>query len=303
MRSLPHLSYLEAFESAARHLSFTRAADELNCTQAAISQRVRALEQFFSRPLFHRRSNGLELTEVGIAYLPGITDALDRAELATEGLMGARATTSVTVSAPVSFVALWLVSNVKRFSENHPQIELRLNSTIWTDPNVELADLSVLALDTDRPLPGAVQLGQERLMLLCDPNTAAQAGERPNPEWVNAARLIYVQGKTQLLDRWARSYDIVLDPKLASIKADNAAAALEIAAHAGGITAAMSTYAAPYLASGRLVAPFGTGEVLPLALHVVPIHHRRISRSAALFLHWISNELPVASSASTSTCG
>ena len=61
MRRLPHLTYLEAFEAAARHLSFTRAAEELNCTQAAISQRVRALEQFFSRPLFHRRSNGLEI--------------------------------------------------------------------------------------------------------------------------------------------------------------------------------------------------------------------------------------------------
>lgn len=303
MRNLPHLSYLEAFEAAARHLSFTRAADELNCTQAAISQRVRALEQFFSRPLFHRRSNGLELTEVGTAYLPGVTDALDRAELATEGLMGARATASVTVSAPVSFVSLWLVRNVQRFSEKHPQIELRLNSTIWTDPNVELADLSVLALDPSQPVPGAVQLGHERLMLLCDPDTAARAGERPGAEWVNAARLVYVQGKTQLLDRWARTHRIVLDPKRASIKADNAAVALEITANAGGIIATMSTYAAPYLTSGRLVAPFGAGEVLPLALHVVAIQHRRMSQSAALFLRWISNEFPMENRASKHSGG
>jgi len=88
MRNLPHLIYLEAFEAAARHLSFTRAAEELNCTQGAISQRVRALEQFFTRLLFHRRSNGLELTEVGTAYLPGIAETLDRAEAATEGLLG-----------------------------------------------------------------------------------------------------------------------------------------------------------------------------------------------------------------------
>ncbi|PZV34665.1 LysR family transcriptional regulator [Mesorhizobium kowhaii] len=165
MRNLPHLIYLEAFEAAARHLSFTRAAEELNCTQAAISQRVRALEQFFARPLFHRRSNGLELTEVGTAYLPGIAEALDRAEAATEGLLGAQAQTSVTVSAPLSFVTLWLAQHLVRFSAAHPQIEVRLNSTIWTDPNVELADLSILALDPLQPVSGAMQLGRERLIL------------------------------------------------------------------------------------------------------------------------------------------
>jgi LysR family glycine cleavage system transcriptional activator len=106
-----------------------------------------------------------------------------------------------------------------------------------------------------------------------------------------------------LLDRWARTHRIVLDPKRASIKADNAAAALEITANAGGIIATMSTYAAPYLASGRLVAPFGPGEILPLALHVVPIQHGRMSRSAALFLRWISSEFPMVDGTSMSKQG
>lgn len=77
MRELPHLVCLQAFEAAARHLSFTRAAAELNCTQAAISQRVRALEQYFGRPLFHRHANGLDLSSAGKAYLPSVTQALD----------------------------------------------------------------------------------------------------------------------------------------------------------------------------------------------------------------------------------
>lgn len=292
MRNLPHLIYLEAFEAAARHLSFTRAAEELNCTQAAISQRVRALEQFFARPLFHRRSNGLELTEVGTAYLPGIAEALDRAEAATEGMLGAQAQTSVTVSAPLSFVTLWLAQHLARFCAAHPRIEVRLNSTIWTDPNVELADLSILALDPLQPVSGAVQLGQERLMLLCDPETSRQAGAKPSANWLNAARIIYVQGRMQLLDLWAKQENIVIAPQKAPIKADNATAALEIAACAGGITAVMSTYAASYLASGRLVAPFGPGEILPVALHAVPNQQRRLSRSAALFLQWLSGEIP-----------
>lgn len=292
MRNLPHLSYLEAFEAAARHLSFTRAAEELNCTQAAISQRVRSLEHFFTRPLFHRRSNGLELTEVGIAYLSGVTDALDRAETATQGLLGTRSTTSVTVSAPVSFVLLWLSENVGRFCAANPHVELRLNSTIWTDPNMELADLSLLVLDRSQSIPGAQRLGQERLTLLCDPATAAKAGSRPDQQWFNSNRLIYVQGTMDFIQKWAQTENITIAPKQPPIKTDNVATALEIAASVGGITATISTYAASYLASGRLVAPFGPGDVLPIALHVVGNQQRRMSKAANEFVRWIASEIP-----------
>lgn len=79
MRELPHLVYLQAFEAAARHLIFTRATAELNCTQAAIGQRVRGLKQYSGRPLFQRLPSGIELSSAGKAYLPGITQALDMA--------------------------------------------------------------------------------------------------------------------------------------------------------------------------------------------------------------------------------
>jgi LysR family glycine cleavage system transcriptional activator len=246
--------------------------------------------------LFHRRSNGLELTEVGTAYLPGITDALDRAETATQGLMGAGAPTSLTVSAPVSFVMLWLSSNIAGSCDAHPQIELRLNSTIWTDPNVDLADLSIQVLERSQTIPGAQRLGQERLMLLCDPETARRAGTKPRADWVNSSRLVYVQGQMHFLDRWAKTENIRIAPELAPIKADNVATALEIAASAGGITTTISTYAAGYLASGRLVAPFGPGHVLPVALHAVPNQQRRLSKAAGQFVRWISARIPAADS-------
>lgn len=292
MRNLPHLDYLQAFEAAARHLSFTRAAEELHCTQAAISQRVRALERFFSRPLFHRRSNGLELTEVGAAYLPGVAEALDRAEMATQGLLGARVHTSITVSAPLSFVALWLAPNLHKFSAEQKQLEIRLNSTIWTDPNVELADLSILALPITNPPPGAVQLGSERLMLLCDPETSARAGKKPTSSWVSSQRLVYVQGRMQLLDLWVQREKLKLTTLQPPIKVDNAATALEICANGGGITAAMSSYTSAHLDSGRLVAPFGAGDVLPVALHIVPNRQRRPTRAVAAFIEWLSAQVP-----------
>lgn len=138
-RNLPPLSYLQAFEAAALCRSFTVAANELGCTQAAISQRVRGLEAYLARKLFDRRSNGLVLTEAGEAYLPGIAEALNIAAAATEGLKGRNVRRTVTISAPSSFLNLWLIPRLDRFLADNEEIELRLNSAIWTDPNAEIA--------------------------------------------------------------------------------------------------------------------------------------------------------------------
>src|SRR5690606_27078935 len=106
----------------------------------------------------------------------------------------------------------------------------------------------ILALDQAHAPPGARRLGQERLMLLCDPASAQSAGPTPSADWANGSRLIYIQGRTQFLDRWAKGAGITLAPQQAPMKTDNAAAAMEVAASGGGVTATMSTYAEPYLA-------------------------------------------------------
>lgn len=81
MMNLPHLTFLRSFEAAARHLSFTAAAEELNCTQSAVSNHVRSLEEFLQRPLFVRHPRSLSLTDVGEAYLPSVRHALQKSTL------------------------------------------------------------------------------------------------------------------------------------------------------------------------------------------------------------------------------
>src|SRR5690606_13923670 len=148
-----------------------------------------------------------------------------------------------------------------------------------------------VAHDYTSPPPGAVSLGRERLVLLCDSETARRAGKAPCAEWINSSRIIYVQGRMQLLDTWARTEGIEISPREAGRKADHVAAALEITASAGGVTAAISTYAGVYLETGRLVAPFGAGQLLPLALHVVPNPHRRLTQAASDFMQWLEKEI------------
>jgi LysR family glycine cleavage system transcriptional activator len=253
------LSGLQAFEAAARHLSFTEAAKELNCTQAAVSQRVRSLESYLSRQLFLRKSNGLQLSAAGEVYLPGVAEALNVAAAATEGLRGRNVVRTVTLSAPVSFLALWLAPRLDGFLSRHPNVELRLNSAIWTDPNAELADIVVEVRDSAELDEAVPRLPKEALALVCAPAMAGRLAGLPLQSALKASRKIFIQGRHNGWQRWATGLGLDLNGDLPPLKVDNAVTALETAAQGLGVTVAYSTYCAPYLAAGRLT---GSGATL-----------------------------------------
>lgn len=125
---LPPLNGVRAFEAAARHRSFTRAAAELSVTQAAVSQQVRRLEGWLSVRLFHRRENSLELTEAGRAYLPLVTAALAGIADATAQIAPARATGVLTVTTTPSFAAKWLTPRLSGFAAAHPEIDVNVTA-------------------------------------------------------------------------------------------------------------------------------------------------------------------------------
>ena len=108
MRRLPPLKAVRTFEAAARHLSFTRAADELHVTQAAVSHQIKALEEWLGVTLFRRQTRGVLLTDAGQAYLPALTGALDAIDRATRDLLRRDQAGMLTISALASFAAKWL---------------------------------------------------------------------------------------------------------------------------------------------------------------------------------------------------
>jgi LysR family glycine cleavage system transcriptional activator len=123
---LPPLNALRAFEAAGRHLSFTRAARELNVTQAAVSHQVKALEAVLGVKLFRRHHRALSLTEAGQLYLPVLRDAFAGIAAATERLRRRDAVGVLTVSTLASFAATWLVPRLGRFRDAHPEIDVRI---------------------------------------------------------------------------------------------------------------------------------------------------------------------------------
>ena len=142
-RRLPPLNTLPDFESAARHLSFTKAAAELNVTHGAVSRQVKSLEDFLGVPLFRRLNRALRLTDEGQAYAKSVRELLDGLGEATGRLRERKETSGLTISTTYSFTIGWLVPRLARFRALHPGVDVRLQANDqaidFARDNVDLA--------------------------------------------------------------------------------------------------------------------------------------------------------------------
>jgi len=140
-RRLPPLNALRAFETAARHMNFTRAAEELSVTPGAVSQQIHNLEDYVGAALFKRTSRGLLLTDAAQTALPALREAFDRLQEASELLTASVDGRRVTVSAAPSFAAKWLVPRLGRFESDHPEVD------VWLSAGMELVDFNAGEVD------------------------------------------------------------------------------------------------------------------------------------------------------------
>src|ERR1700754_609759 len=169
-RRLPPLNGLKAFEAAARSESFTRAAEELNVTQGAVSHQVKALEETLGLKLFRRERQRLFLTEAGRDYLAVIRDAFDRIDVGTERLLQRQESGVLTVSTSPDFAAKWLVNRLSRLAEKHPDMDLRVSATThYVDFARDDVDVAIRHGDGNWPGLDVQRLYSERLFPICSP--------------------------------------------------------------------------------------------------------------------------------------
>ena len=121
-KKLPPLNALKAFEAAARHLNFTKAAEDLFVTQAAVSHQIKILEDFLGVKLFHRKNRLLELTEVGSQYFAEIQPLLEKIAIATEKVKLKTARQILAISTTPSFGMHWLVPRLNDFHQRSPDM-------------------------------------------------------------------------------------------------------------------------------------------------------------------------------------
>lgn len=170
MRKLPPLNALKAFEAAARNLSFTRAADELFVTQAAVSHQVKALEEFLGVKLFLRRNRALLLTAEGQTYYLELKEIFNHILQATERLKNASSRGQLTISLPPSFAILWFVPRLSRFRDSYPDIDVRIRAVDEVDGSLtEDVDVAIYYGAGKWPGLKAFKLHNEYLLPVCSP--------------------------------------------------------------------------------------------------------------------------------------
>jgi LysR family glycine cleavage system transcriptional activator len=268
-RRLPPLNALRAFEAAARHLSFTRAADELHVTQTAISHQIKALEERLAVRLFRRLPRGLLLTEEAQRYLPPVRDAFDQIAAATEQLGAGGSSGRLTVSVLPSFAAKWLVPRLGRFRATHPDLDLRISaSSQLVDFARDDVDIAIRMGRGRYPGLRVDRLFGESMLPVCAPKLLSGAHPLRRPEDLREHVLLHDDDHTgwQL---WLELSGVEgVDPTRGPIFTDSAMV-VQAAAEGQGVALARRVLAAGDLAAGRLVQPFEVSLPHDLAYYLV----------------------------------
>jgi LysR family transcriptional regulator, glycine cleavage system transcriptional activator len=254
LRRLPALNALKAFEAAARHESFTRAAEELCVTQGAVSHQVKALELDLNIKLFHRERQRLVLTEAGREYLTVVRDALDRIAVGTERLVQRQTSGVLTVSTSPDFAAKWLVHRLGRFAEAYPDIDLRVSATLHhVDFAREDVDLAVRHGEGHWPGLDVLRLSSEQLFAVCSPNLLAGRPRLTKPADVLKFSLLHLDDR-KTWSRWLEAAGVEAEPTQGPVL-NRASMVIDAAVDGQGIALARTTLAAWDLINGRLVRP------------------------------------------------
>jgi LysR family glycine cleavage system transcriptional activator len=296
-RTVLPLNALRVFESAARHLSFSRAAEELGVTPGAVSQQMRQLEDLIRAPLFRREARGLQLTDLGRSAVPLVAAGLDRLRDASALMREPPRRRQVSISVAPSFASKWLMPRMDDFHRHHPEIE------VWVS-----ADMEPVAFDQG-PIDLAIRYGpghypghmSERLLIesvlpVCAPSLLEGAHPiRVPADLVHHVLLHDMSGDADpgrpdwpmwLMARGVRHADARRGSRF-----NQSALLIEAAVAGRGVALAKRTLAQADLAAGRLVAPFHDGgSVLGFAYHLVHPRERPLSPSALAFTDWLRKQ-------------
>ena len=274
-RRLPPLNSLRAFEAAARYLSFTKAAEELHVTPAAISHQIKALEEHLGVPLFRRLNRAVLLTDAGQACLPGLSEAFDRMAAVVERLRAQDGGGPLTVSTSPAFAAKWLVPRLERFQERCPEIDVRVSAAMrLVDFAREEVDVAIRYGPGRYPGLLTELLLTNEVVPVCAP--ALLQGARPLSSPQDLRRHTLLHDDTATSDgaypnwaMWLRAAGVEGVDAARGPRFDYAGLVLDAAAAGAGVALALSTIVAADIAAGRLVKPFAVAVPTPFAYYLV----------------------------------
>jgi DNA-binding transcriptional LysR family regulator len=296
--ALPTLDFLKGFDAAARHLSFTRAAEELFLTQSALSRQIKTLEDEIGVELFERGHRELKLTAAGESLRRVVRGALSDLAQTVAAIRTRQDLGRLTVSTTVPFASLWLVPRLPRFRAQHPEVE------VFVSADNRLLDLERAQVDVairytgDNAKPeGAERLFGERVLPVASPAVAAAL---QGPEDLAKQVLLHLEdplGRVPWVDwsLWLTAHGLADLAPAGNLRFSQYDLMLQCAMDGQGVALGRRPLIDHWLESGRLVAPFAQADCLPRAYFVLAASHAKTRAEVSAFIAWLKQEAQAAS--------
>ncbi|PWE32468.1 transcriptional regulator [Maritimibacter sp. 55A14] len=291
---LPPLTALRAFDAAARHMSFAKAAEELGVTPAALSFQIKSLEEHLGQPVFRRLNRAVELTEAGRVLAPGAAEGFAALLAAWRGARRLGETRRLTVTAGPAFTAKWLAPRLFAFVQAHPDIELRFTASLrLLDFDRDEVDVAIrFGTGADEAGLAAVPLIGEWAMPMLSPALAAKVQTADD---LRRVPLLHQDDTAFLRPRsdwpaWFRAARLAPPPE-GGPRFSQADHAIDAALAGGGAVLGRISLAEGALREGLLVAPFPLGLTLAGQYRFICPETARDRPQVARFRDWLLSEV------------
>jgi LysR family glycine cleavage system transcriptional activator len=299
-RRRPRLSLdlLQGFEAAARHLSFTRAAQELSLTQSAVSREIKTLEGQLGQPLFSRISRGLRLTDAGQLLYRAVGEALMLIDEATDRLAASGAGETLTVTTSVPLASMWLVPKLRRFVRVHPEVDVR---SVAADQRLDL-ERERLDIAIRWSPPGASVGGEPlfdvEMFPVCSP-ALAHDHERPLRSPADLANHVLLDLETVTTrgpwsdwGPWLAAMDLAHLKPAGTLRFSHYDQVIEATIDGSGVAIGRKPHNARHLRDGLLIAPFGSEAKVAWGTYFAIIAPRSAERPVVQkFVAWLHDEI------------
>ncbi len=294
---LPSLDLLKGFDAAARHLSFTRAAEDLFLTQSALSRQIQTLEEQLGVALFERRHRELRLTDAGQALQIATRAVLDELAQTFAKIRREQSGQPLTVSTNQPFAAMWLIPRLSRFRELHPKVDVFISAdNRIVDLERERIDLAVRYCAEAMAPPGSRRLFGERLVPVCSPGLAAKR-ERPlkRPEDLARHVLLHIddeRGRFPWLNwsAWLAAIGIRELTPAGSLRFNHFDQVMQAAIGGQGVALGRVPLIDSLLRQRKLVAPFRDRYTTTRAYFAVTANQAAVRPEARAFVEWLCDE-------------
>jgi LysR family glycine cleavage system transcriptional activator len=292
---LPDLDLLAGFEAAARHLSFTKAGDELFLTQSAVSRQIKELEDQLGFELFHRRHRALALTEAGQQFYAAAAQVLTTMRSATSRLRAQTGRKTLSLTTTNSFAALWLIPRLAGFTRTHPDVEVKITAeTRVQDLERDGLDIAIRHGPAALAGPNAIRLFGERVFPVCSPKLLKKQPLRAPADLQNHCLLQYSDpdGRHPWLN-WKSWLEVAGVPDLRPAGTLSFSGYEQIipAAVAGhGVALGRSPLLKDLLAAKELVAPFKNSADPARAYFAILARNAAGRAEAVDFVEWLKEE-------------